>query len=542
MKTADLYIRVSTDEQADKGYSQRNQEEVLLKFCEISKIAVRKVIFEDHSAKSFIRPEWIKLLALLRKQRSKTDLVLFTKWDRFSRNAPDAYQMINTLKVLGVEPQAVEQPLDMSVPENKMMLAIYLTAPEIENDRRSLNVFHGMRRARKEGRFMATAPVGYVNQILEGGLKRIIPKEPQASLIKWAFKEVSDNRYSIEQVWKKAREKGFACNKSTFWLVLRNPVYCGKIIIPKYKEEQTYWVQGLHEPLITEGLFYDVQETLTGRKKRKEGGTKIVSLDQLPLRGFLICSKCHKPVSGSASKGCRQYYHYYHCSASCGYRKRADEVNETFIKGLKDYVLNPVTAELFKSVILDAYQNITKSERIFRKQYIDQITTLSNKSTRARELLLNGDIDSADYREIKNESESTIRILETKISELKSDFLPSGEFNELVEKAINTITNIDVIYCKSDNETKRKIISSMYAKNFTLEDLELRTNDLTEAFKVIYLINSKLCGKKSETADSNLTLSRWVLPTRFELISMVPETIILSVELRERVANILIRG
>ena len=29
MKIADLYIRVSTDEQADKGYSQRDQEERL---------------------------------------------------------------------------------------------------------------------------------------------------------------------------------------------------------------------------------------------------------------------------------------------------------------------------------------------------------------------------------------------------------------------------------------------------------------------------------------------------------------------------------
>jgi DNA invertase Pin-like site-specific DNA recombinase len=36
MKTADLYVRVSTDEQADKGYSQRGQEEVLRKFCDIN--------------------------------------------------------------------------------------------------------------------------------------------------------------------------------------------------------------------------------------------------------------------------------------------------------------------------------------------------------------------------------------------------------------------------------------------------------------------------------------------------------------------------
>jgi site-specific DNA recombinase len=152
MKTADLYIRVSTDEQADKGYSQRSQEEDLRRYCEINNIGIRKTIFEDHSAKTFVRPQWQGLLLNLRKQRGKVDLILFTKWDRFSRNAPDAYQMINTLKILGVEPQAIEQPLDMEVPENKMMLAIYLTAPEIENDRRALNTFYGLRRARKEGR------------------------------------------------------------------------------------------------------------------------------------------------------------------------------------------------------------------------------------------------------------------------------------------------------------------------------------------------------------------------------------------------------
>jgi site-specific DNA recombinase len=60
MKIADLYIRVSTDEQADKGYSQRDQEERLRAYCKIKNIEVRKVIYEDHSAKTFNRPEWNK--------------------------------------------------------------------------------------------------------------------------------------------------------------------------------------------------------------------------------------------------------------------------------------------------------------------------------------------------------------------------------------------------------------------------------------------------------------------------------------------------
>lgn len=50
----------------------------------------------------------------------------------YARNAGDAYQMINQLKSLSVEPQAIEQSLNMSIPENKIMLAVYLATPEIE--------------------------------------------------------------------------------------------------------------------------------------------------------------------------------------------------------------------------------------------------------------------------------------------------------------------------------------------------------------------------------------------------------------------------
>ena len=47
---------------------------------------------------------------------------------------------------------------------------------EVENDRKALNVFHGMRRAKKERRWMGTAPVGYMNKTDENGRKFITPK------------------------------------------------------------------------------------------------------------------------------------------------------------------------------------------------------------------------------------------------------------------------------------------------------------------------------------------------------------------------------
>jgi site-specific DNA recombinase len=78
-----------------------------MKHCEMSKIKVRQVFIEDYSAKTFLRPEWKKLMVYVRQNKGRSELLLFTKWDRFSRNTSEAYQMISTLKKLGIEPLAI---------------------------------------------------------------------------------------------------------------------------------------------------------------------------------------------------------------------------------------------------------------------------------------------------------------------------------------------------------------------------------------------------------------------------------------------------
>lgn len=69
MKQACLFVRVSTDEQSDKGFSQRDQAERLQIHCLRNDIEVKQVIFEDYSAKTFNRPEWTILLAELKNQK-----------------------------------------------------------------------------------------------------------------------------------------------------------------------------------------------------------------------------------------------------------------------------------------------------------------------------------------------------------------------------------------------------------------------------------------------------------------------------------------
>lgn len=513
MKIADLYIRVSTDEQADKGYSQRSQEELLRKYCDINTIAIRKVIFEDHSAKTFNRPEWKKYLLDLKKHKSQADVVLFLKWDRFSRNAGDAYQMINTLRKLGVEPQAIEQPLDLSIPENKMMLAFYLAAPEVENDRRALNVIHGMRRARKEGQYMGLAPIGYSNKTDEAGRKHIAPHEPQATIIRWAYEQIAEGVYNTEQIFKLAKEKGFKGTKGLFWVAIRNPVYCGKIFIAKYKDEEARFVKGLHEPIISEALYYQVQDVLDGRK-RGQYRLKVVSNNVLPLRGFLICPTCNKLLTGSASKGHSRYYAYYHCTGECKTRFRADNANSLFVRELKKYVPKPAMTEVYKRILTEEWHNKNGHLIEERKQFLLQIKECKEKINYLGELLASKEIEPADYREMKAKHSVNLEKLEAKLTTYNYDQV---NISVLLDKGVNNLAKLDYAFEIGEIDKKREIISSIYPEKLTFDGFSFRTTRLNEAVRILYKLDEDFSQNKNRTNGKNSNLSCQVGWTRFEL-------------------------
>ena len=515
MKIADLYIRVSTDEQAEKGYSQRDQEERLRRYCEFNNITVRKVIHEDHSAKTFNRPAWEMLLSDLRKYKGKlTDLVLFTKWDRFSRNAGDAYNMISILRNLGIEPQAIEQPLDLSIPENKLMLAIYLSTPEVENDRRALNVIGGMRKAKKEGRWMASAPIGYKNIITEHGKKMIVPKEPHASLIKSAFKKIAVGMFSTEQIWKETRINGLKCGKNNFLVMMRNPVYCGKIFIPKYKDEESHLVPGQHEPLISEKLFYEVQDVMDGRKKKK--APKIFSLEELPLRGFLCCSNCTRILTGSASKGRNRHYYYYHCSSACGCRYKAEDVNKAIIKDLKKFVPKPGMAEVCAKTVNEIYNREISEKGDNKREIVTKIEVLNTKIKTARELLLKGDLDGTDYKTIKIECEQQISNLEAKLLDVSS---PKINIEKQLKTAVDVLLNLDLLYKNGKISLKREIIGSIFPEKLSFDGTQHRTTRVNEVASLIYLISKELEDKKKWASDK-----KSCLPTRVGPAGLEPAT------------------
>lgn len=507
MKNADLYIRVSTDEQADKGYSQRSQEEMLRRYCENNDLTVQNVIYEDHSAKTFNRPEWINYLDILKREKKRADVVLFTKWDRFSRNAGDAYQMINVLRKFGVEPQAIEQPLDFSIPENKIMLALYLATPEVENDRRALNVFHGMRRAKKEGRALGIAPIGYKNKITEDGKKYFGIVEPQATYIRWVFDQLAKGAKAADQIRKEVNRMGLKCGSSVFWTMVRNPVYCGLVYVPAYKDEEGGYVKGTHEPIVSEYLFYEVQDVLDGKKRKVKSKSRIEVDENFPLRGFLQCPKCGGMLTGSSSKGKTRYYPYYHCQPGCRFRHRAEETNELFEKELRKFIPHPAIKELYKVIVGKLFSEFNKPENDERRKISDEIDRLSQKISKARNLLLAEVIDANDYRALKDEAENEIKKAERLLNSIGKNKPSQANVEKLMDKAISTLSRLDTHYGNLPVSKKRELISSIFPEKIVFDGKDYRTPKVNEAARLIYMINSDLYSIKNRKGHKSAYLS-----------------------------------
>jgi site-specific DNA recombinase len=499
MNSAYLYVRVSTDEQKRKGYSLPEQEDRLLRHCEQNNIEVKGIFREDYSAKNFNRPEWQKLLGILKSRKKKDqENVLFIKWDRFSRNIEFAYQMIGILRSNNVQAMAIDQPIDFKIPESTVMLAVYLAVPESENTRRALNTLTGMRRARKAGRCVSSAPKGYQNLSYPDGRKYIAPKQPEAELMQWVFKELATGSFNAEQVRKLAYTKGLKCERNNFWKIIRNPIYCGIIVVPPYEEEEMQFVKGQHEPIISESLFYEVQDVLNGNKKTAV--TKAVSSEMLPLRGFLQCPECHRMLTGSASKGRHgNYFHYYHCTGHCKIRFKAAKVNEHFEKELLNFQLAPAVGKIFKQIVLEVFQSEHKAGTDGRNSIASQIEAEEKMLSNARKRFMMEEIDAEDFKAIKSECTEALRLLEGKLAEMPNKAESMKTVEGLLDIVVERYSDIQLHFKSANIIEKRKLIGSMYPKNLCFDGIGHRTPYLSEPLSLILQINKQLRGiKKGE--------------------------------------------
>jgi hypothetical protein len=110
--------------------------------------------------------------------------------------------MSNILRKLGTEPQAIDQPIDLSVRADKIMLAFYLDAFEIENRCRALNALFCMQRAKKKGEQMANIAPDRKNKTNQSKIKNSDKEKLGRCSSRWSISDIIKPTLGTEEIWK----------------------------------------------------------------------------------------------------------------------------------------------------------------------------------------------------------------------------------------------------------------------------------------------------------------------------------------------------
>jgi site-specific DNA recombinase len=344
-KTAAIYCRVSTDEQASKeDNSLEIQESVLRIFCEKEDFEVYDVYADTKSGKSIDRIE----LNRLREDASKNrfQILVATKLDRLSRNVKNFLDLDYELQQYNIDIKTQSQNFDTTTPSGRMLRMMLIAFAEFERDMISERTSEASEYRAKEGHpGGGLPPLGY-----DRVDKFLVVNEEEAENVRYIFNSYLEEP-STRRVANRLNEQGYRTKVhkvkvertneeklrggglftgDTVHRILTNVRYWGKV---PYKGEL---YEGKHDPIITEEIFNLVQDQLQESKTNKHRTKK----REIPtkLNNILYCGFCANKMTGSYGTKNKKPYYYYKCTTkihgskeSCPSRTIKMEHLENFI-------------------------------------------------------------------------------------------------------------------------------------------------------------------------------------------------------------------
>lgn len=186
----------------------------------------------------------------------------------------------------------------------------------------------------------------------------------------------------------------------------------GKIIIPASDTQPAELISGIHEAIISETLFYQVQFRLDGFKKCRNLPVKTSVRNELPFRGILLCSKCGSKLTGSASRSQnKQRYFYYHCNFCGQERYRAEVAESTITTVISELHVEEPVKDLYQTMVQAIFRG-SETDRSKRKESIQQeIFKNEGRIQKLQDLIADGDLSSGDFSAMKGRFEIQIRNL-----------------------------------------------------------------------------------------------------------------------------------
>ena len=270
---AAIYIRVSTDAQAEEGYSIDAQKEQLTAYC-VSRGIKKYEYYIDGgwSGSNINRPEMQRLIKDV-KNKKVSHCIVF-KLDRLSRSQKDTLYLIeDVFNPYDVAFVSLNETMDTSTPMGRLMIGILSAFAQLERENIRLRTRMGMKERIKAGYWPGggNIPYGYDYDSASG----VIVPNDNAEKVKKMYQLYIDG-YSAQKI---ADMLGLKYDKLVIQILKRKSNY-GMI---EWKGEE---FKGLHEPIITKDTYDIAMRVMQNRSLNNTTDSKFL------LTGLIYCGTC----------------------------------------------------------------------------------------------------------------------------------------------------------------------------------------------------------------------------------------------------------
>lgn len=501
------YKRVSTTMQID-GYSLDAQRARMKAYADFNDYEIVGE-YEDagKSGKSIEgRLQFNQMMEDVKSGKDNVSYVLVFKLSRFGRNAADVLSTLQVMQDFGVNLICVEDGIDSSKDAGKLMISVLSAVAEIERENIRVQTMEGRIQKAREGKWNGGfAPYGY--KLVNGKLEI---NEEEAVAIRTIYDQYVNTDIGSNGISKYLENHGIRKiqrqnGKNPLFdahlvrLILKNPVYCGKIAYGRRKTEKVHGtrneyrlveqddfllVDGLHEAIISEEVWNAAQAKLIAQAKKYEHVNKGKDERTHLLSGIVRCPVCGAGMYGNKSikykKDGTKYkdFFYYGCKHrsmqrghKCDYKKQIREelLDDAVAEVIVKLVSNPQFAAMMQEKInmkVDTTaidQEIANYEKQLRQDY--------SIKAKLMEEIDNLNPDDRHYIRRKADLDDRLYRMYDKIEELEEQLIAARSKKTSIEAEKITGDNIykvliyfDKLYFAMSDIERRQLIEALIAE------------------------------------------------------------------------------
>ena len=308
-----VYVRVSTDDQRDNGYSIDSQLRMIKEYCEKNDYSIVDVYNDaGHSGKDLMRPGMQRLLTDIKSK--KIDKLIAIKVDRLTRNNYDGFWLLNYCEEHDVKIELILEPYDVSTANGEMIFGMNLVFGQRERKEIGARTKRAMEEMALEKIHPSKAPYGYIRNKETGHLE-VEPIEAQVVKDIFELCKQGNSTRSIATIMKdnNAYLKQGKWASDRIYKILTNAIYIGIFEYGKYKRkpQDILRVENYCEPIIDE-ITWNVTRNVLVKNRHSNYGEYIHLFS-----GLVKCPICRNIMSSSESfkypNGKLKVYYHLRC-------------------------------------------------------------------------------------------------------------------------------------------------------------------------------------------------------------------------------------